>query len=117
VGDVNVNPNNPVINTRSFGENPQNVANKVISYSKGLESQDVLSVIKHFPGHGDTNVDSHKALPILPFDRARLDSVELYPFKALIEAKLGGVMVVLLDVPALGTKSGEPSSLTYSVVQ
>ncbi len=117
VGDVNVNPNNPVINTRSFGENPQNVANKVIAYSKGLESQDVLSVTKHFPGHGDTNVDSHKALPILPFDRARLDSVELYPFKALIEAKLGGVMVGHLDVPTLGTKSGEPSSLSYSVVQ
>ena len=117
VGDVNINPNNPVINTRSFGESPQNVAEKVLAYSKGLESQNVLSVTKHFPGHGDTNVDSHKALPQLPFDRARLDSVELYPFAQVAKNLLGGVMVGHLDVPALGTKAGEPSSLSYSVVQ
>lgn len=117
VGDVNINPNNPVINTRSFGELPKNVADKVIAYSKGLESQNILSVTKHFPGHGDTNVDSHKALPILPFDRMRLDSIEFYPFKMLTESKLGGVMVGHLDVPALGTLTGEPSSLSRNVVQ
>ena len=117
VGDVNINPKNPVINTRSFGESPYNVADKVIAYSKGLESQNVLSVTKHFPGHGDTNVDSHKALPVLPFSRERLDSIELYPFGALTRAKLGGVMVGHLDVPALGTKTGEPSSLSRLVVQ
>ena len=117
VGDVNTNPNNPVINTRSFGESPYNVADKVIAYGKGLESQNVLSVTKHFPGHGDTNVDSHKALPVLPFNRERLDSVELYPFKALTEAKLGGVMVGHLDVAALGTLQGEASSLSRLVVQ
>lgn len=117
VADVNINPTNPVINTRSFGESPKAVAENVIAYSKGLESQLVLSVAKHFPGHGDTNVDSHKALPILPFTRERLDSVELYPFRALTKSKLGGVMVGHLDVPSLGTKPGEPSSLSNKVVQ
>ena len=77
--DVNTNPLNPVIHVRSFGENPQRVAEKVVAYSRGLESGGILSVCKHFPGHGDTDVDSHKALPALHYDRARLDSVELYP--------------------------------------
>ena len=76
VADVNINPENPVINTRSFGEDPIQVADKVIAYASGLESGGVLSVCKHFPGHGDTDVDSHKALPVLPFTRERLDSVE-----------------------------------------
>lgn len=93
VADVNINPKNPVINTRSFGESPFNVANKVVAYSKGLEDGGVLSVSKHFPGHGDTDVDSHKALPVLPFTRARLDSIELYPFRKAIRAGLGGMMV------------------------
>ena len=86
VADVNINPKNPVINTRSFGESPFNVANKVVAYSKRLEDGGVLSVSKHFPGHGDTDVDSHKALPVLPFTRARLDSIELYPFRKAIRA-------------------------------
>ena len=77
--DVNTNPLNPVIHVRSFGENPQRVAEKVVAYSRGLESGGILSVCKHFPGHGDTDVDSHKALPALHYDRARLDSVELIP--------------------------------------
>lgn len=89
VADVNINPKNPVINTRSFGEDPVNVANKVIAYARGLEDGGVLSVAKHFPGHGDTDVDSHKALPVLTFTRERLDSVELYPFKKVIEEGLG----------------------------
>lgn len=116
VADVNINPRNPVINTRSFGENPLNVANKVIAYSKGLEDGGVLSVSKHFPGHGDTNVDSHKALPVLPFTRERLDSVELYPFRKAIRAGLGGIMVGHLEVPVLEAKKGLPSSLSRSVV-
>ncbi len=90
VADVNINPKNPVINTRSFGESPFNVANKVVAYSKGLEDGGVLSVSKHFPGHGDTDADSHKALPVLPFTRARLDSIELYPFRKAIRAGLAG---------------------------
>ena len=88
VADVNINPKNPVINTRSFGENPMQVADKVIAYASGLEEGGVLSVCKHFPGHGDTDIDSHKALPVLPFTRERLDSVELYPFKRAIRAGL-----------------------------
>ncbi|MEG1547109.1 MAG: glycoside hydrolase family 3 N-terminal domain-containing protein, partial [Bacteroides sp.] len=98
VADVNINPNNPVINVRSFGENPNNVANKVIAYASGLESEGVLSVAKHFPGHGDTDTDSHLALPVLPFTRERLDSVELYPFKQAIRAGVSGIMVGHLQV-------------------
>lgn len=116
VADVNINPNNPVINTRSFGESPENVASKIIAYSKGLESQNVLSVVKHFPGHGDTNIDSHKSLPTLPFDRARLDSVELYPFAAYVKAKLGGVMVGHLNIPALDNSGKVPSSLSRPII-
>lgn len=116
VADVNINPENPVINTRSFGENPVNVADKVIAYAKGLEDGGVLSVSKHFPGHGDTDVDSHNALPTLPFTRERLDSVELYPFKKAIQEGLGGIMVGHLEVPAFEETSGVPSSLSRSVV-
>lgn len=116
VADVNINPKNPVINTRSFGENPVNVANKVIAYAKGLEDGGILSVSKHFPGHGDTDVDSHKALPVLPFTRERLDSVELYPFKKAIQAGLSGIMVGHLEVPAFEEKAGLPSSLSRNIV-
>ncbi len=113
VADVDNNPQNPVINTRSFGGNPENVAEKVIAYSHGLEDGGVLSVSKHFPGHGDTNVDSHKALPVLNFSRERLDSVELYPFRKAVEAGLGGVMVGHLEVPGLSAK---PASLSPEVI-
>jgi len=113
VADVDNNPQNPVINTRSFGGNPKNVADKVVAYSRGLEDGGVLSVSKHFPGHGDTNVDSHKALPVLNFSRARLDSIELYPFRKVVEAGLGGVMIGHLEVPALSRK---PASLSTEVI-
>lgn len=116
VADVNINPKNPVINTHSFGESPVNVADKVTAYAKGLEDGGVLSVSKHFPGHGDTDVDSHKALPTLPFTRARLDSVELYPFKKVIQEGLSGIMVGHLEVPAFEAQSGLPSSLSRNVV-
>lgn len=116
MADVNINPKNPVINTRSFGEDPVNVANKVIAYARGLEDGGVLSVAKHFPGHGDTDVDSHKALPVLTFTRERLDSVELYPFKKVIEEGLGGIMVGHLEVPAFEKEPGLPSSLSRKVV-
>lgn len=114
--DVNINPKNPVINSRSFGENPIRVADKVIAYASGLESAGVLSVCKHFPGHGDTNVDSHKALPVLPFSRERLDSVELYPFKEAIHAGLSGIMVGHLQVPVFDPVGGLPSSLSRNIV-
>ena len=116
VADVNINPKNPVINTRSFGEDPQMVAQKVIAYGKGLESGNVLSVSKHFPGHGDTDKDSHYALPVLPFSRQRLDSIEIYPFDAAIRAGLSGMMVGHLCVPALEKIKGLPASLSRSIV-
>ena len=113
VADVDNNPQNPVINTRSFGGDPKNVAEKVIAYSQGLEEGGVLSVCKHFPGHGDTNVDSHKALPVLNFSRERLDSIELYPFRKAVSVGLGGMMVGHLEVPKLSTK---PASLSSEVI-
>lgn len=113
VADVDNNPQNPVINTRSFGGDPKNVAEKVIAYSQGLEEGGVLSVSKHFPGHGDTNVDSHKALPVLNFSRERLDSIELYPFRKAVSVGLGGVMVGHLEVPKLSAK---PASLSPEII-
>ena len=113
VADVDNNPRNPVINTRSFGSRPQAVADKVIAYSRGLEDGGVLAVCKHFPGHGDTEVDSHKSLPILYFDRARLDSIELYPFKKAVEAGVGGMMMGHLRVPALCDR---PASISHNIV-
>ena len=113
VADVDNNPLNPVINTRSFGGNPKNVADKVIAYARGLEDGGVLSVSKHFPGHGDTNVDSHKALPVLKFSRERMDSIEMYPFRKAVEAGLGGMMVGHLEVPALSKK---PASLSTEII-
>ena len=116
VADVNINPKNPVINTRSFGEDPVRVADKVVAYASGLESGGVLSVCKHFPGHGDTDVDSHKALPVLPFTRERLDTVELHPFKEAIRAGLSGMMVGHLQVPVIEPVGGFPSSLSRNIV-
>lgn len=117
VADVNINPKNPVINTRSFGESPYDVADKVIMFASGMESGGVLSVSKHFPGHGDTETDSHHALPLLNFSKARLDSIELYPFKQAIRAGVGGIMVGHLEIPALEPQKGLPSSLSANVVQ
>lgn len=116
VMDVNSNPNNPVIGTRSFGENQENVAKKGIAYSAGLEEGGVMSVAKHFPGHGDTSDDSHKTLPTISHNLNRLESVELYSFKKYIENGFSGMMVGHLNVPALNTK-GLPSSLSENVVQ
>ena len=114
--DVNTNPGNPVIHVRSFGEDPKKVAEKVIAYSRGLESGGVMSVCKHFPGHGDTDSDSHKELPSLYYNRARLDSVGLYPFKEMVRAGLGGVMVGHLQVPVLEPDGITASSLSKNVV-
>ena len=112
--DVHSNPANPVIGTRSYGENPVNVAKKGVAFSKGLESGGVLSVAKHFPGHGDTSEDSHKTLPTITHSRLRLDTVELYPFKEYINAGLSGIMIGHLDVPALHTR-GLPATLSPEV--
>lgn len=112
--DVHSNPQNPVIGSRAFGENASNVAKKGIAYSLGLESKGVMAVAKHFPGHGDTSEDSHLTLPTISHNRARLDQVELLPFKEYINTGLSGMMMGHLNVPALQTK-GIPSSLSPEV--
>ena len=99
--DVNNNINNPVINDRSFGENIYNVTNKGIAYMKGMQDAGILACAKHFPGHGDTDSDSHKTLPTIPHSRERLDSIELYPFKRLIQNGIGSIMNAHLYVPSL----------------
>lgn len=114
--DVNNNSANPVINMRSFGEDPFNVATKAYAYMKGLADAGVMSCAKHFPGHGDTDVDSHKDLPVIAHDRRRLDSIELYPFKMLIQHKVPSIMIAHLMVPALDDSPDVPTSLSQPVV-
>ena len=101
VADVNVNPANPVINTRSFGEDAESVGRFASAFTTGLQAGGVLATLKHFPGHGDTAIDSHRALPVLDVDRARLDRVELVPFRMALAAGARSVMVAHLSVPAL----------------
>lgn len=114
--DINTNPLNPIIGNRSFGEDRENVAQKGIAFMKGMEGAGVLSSGKHFPGHGDTATDSHHALPVINFTEARLDSVELYPFRQLIDSGLSSVMVAHLEVPALELKKELPSSLSEQII-
>lgn len=116
VADVNNNPLNPVISNRSFGENKYNVARKAAMYMKGMQDNGVLANAKHFPGHGDTDSDSHKTLPTVKSSREHLDTLELYPFKELISQGLGSVMVAHLFVPALDTTSNRASTLSNKVV-
>src|SRR5205814_8220291 len=101
VADINVDPDNPVINSRSFGEDPQDVSRYVVAFIRGIQSEHVLATAKHFPGHGDTHVDSHRALPVLDVSAARLDRVELVPFRAAIAAGVASIMPGHLSVPAL----------------
>ncbi|MXV17480.1 glycoside hydrolase family 3 protein [Hufsiella ginkgonis] len=114
--DVNNNPANPVIGYRSFGDNKYNVAAKGLAYVMGLQGEGVLVSIKHFPGHGDTDVDSHYDLPKLPFDRKRLDSLEMYPFRQLISQGASGVMVAHMSIPALDPTPNLPSTLSRPIV-
>ena len=116
VADVNNNPLNPVINMRSFGDNKWNVLNKCMAYARGLESNFVLANAKHFPGHGDTDVDSHKGLPIIKHNRARLDSIELFTFKKMIEQGLSSLMIAHLNVPALHPADQLTTSISEKVV-
>lgn len=114
--DINSNVDNPVIGLRSFGEVPQAVTEKGMAYARGLENSGVLSVAKHFPGHGDTSDDSHKTLPAIHHSKARLDSIELIPFKHYINAGFGGIMTAHLYVPALDKTRQHPASLSRAVV-
>ena len=101
VADVNVNPDNPVINSRSFGEDPQDVGRYVAAFIRGVQSEHVLATAKHFPGHGDTHTDSHRALPVLDVTPERLEKVELIPFRAAIEANVASIMIGHLSIPAV----------------
>ena len=114
--DVNNNPANPVIGNRSFGENKFNVARKGIAYMKGMQDNGIMANAKHFPGHGDTDSDSHKTLPLIMHTRERIDSIELYPFKQLIENGLGSMMVAHLYIPAFDTTRNTATTLSKIVV-
>ena len=116
VADVNNNPDNPVINNRSFGESPKNVALKSLMYMKGLHAQKILATAKHFPGHGDTDSDSHKTLPTIYHDKKRMDSVELYPFKVLIDSGLKSSMIAHLYVPSIDKTPNRASTLSKKLV-
>jgi beta-glucosidase-like glycosyl hydrolase/CubicO group peptidase (beta-lactamase class C family) len=114
--DINTNPLNPIIGNRSFGEDMENVAQKGVAFTKGMQSELVLGSAKHFPGHGDTAQDSHKTLPTITFDKKRIDSVELHPFRRLIDSGVASIMVAHLNIPSLETNSGLPSSLSKTIV-
>jgi beta-glucosidase-like glycosyl hydrolase/CubicO group peptidase (beta-lactamase class C family) len=116
VVDINNNPKNPVINSRSFGEEKQNVARKGVAYMKGLQDNGIIATAKHFPGHGDTDADSHLTLPVIKHDRSRIDSIELYPFQELINNGLMGVMIAHLFVPSLDSTLNTPTTLSPKVV-
>ncbi|VXB62598.1 Beta-N-acetylglucosaminidase [Flavobacterium sp. 9AF] len=116
VVDINTNPNNPIIGNRSFGEDKINVTNAAIALTKGLQSQGVFATAKHFPGHGDTETDSHHTLPIVKFSKQRIDSIELYPYRELIKNDLASVMVAHLNVPSLESRKGYPTSISYNVI-
>ncbi|HEX8766569.1 MAG TPA: glycoside hydrolase family 3 N-terminal domain-containing protein, partial [Candidatus Acidoferrum sp.] len=114
--DVNNNPGNPIINTRSFGENPQRVAEFVSAFVKGVEDNGGLATAKHFPGHGDTAADSHIDLPVIPANRERLEHLELVPFRAAISSGVSSVMTGHLSVPAVEPDSNTPATLSHNIL-
>ncbi|MGV3763620.1 glycoside hydrolase family 3 protein [Parapedobacter sp.] len=116
VVDINNNPRNPVINYRSFGENKYNVTSKGLAYMRGMMDGGIVTSLKHFPGHGDTDVDSHYDLPQLNFTAGHLDSMEMYPFRELIKAGASGVMVAHMSIPSLDNTPHLPSSLSKHII-
>ncbi len=116
VADINNNPQNPVINFRSFGEEKIDVTQKSIAYMKGMQDHHILATAKHFPGHGDTDTDSHYDLPVINFNRNRLDSLELYPFNEMIKAGIGSIMTAHLSIPQLDSTVNLPSTLSKPVI-
>ena len=116
VVDINTNPDNPIIGNRSFGEDRDNVTNKALAYMRGMQSTGILANAKHFPGHGDTDLDSHKILPTISFTKKRLDSIELHPYKRLFQEGLSSVMIAHLNVPALEKRKKIPSSISKVIV-
>ncbi|MDO8899431.1 MAG: glycoside hydrolase family 3 N-terminal domain-containing protein, partial [Bacteroidales bacterium] len=116
VVDVNNNPANPVIGMRSFGDTPEIVSSKGIAYARGLKAGGVIATAKHFPGHGDTQNDSHYTLPVILHSRSHLDSTELNPVKKIIDDGVDGIMIAHLDIPSLDSKPNTPSTLSEKVV-
>jgi len=116
VADINVNPMNPVINYRSFGENREKVTSKCRMYMNGMQNNGIMATLKHFPGHGDTNIDSHLDLPVIPHSAQRLDSIELFPFLNLINEGAGGVMTAHLNVTSLDSTPNLPSTLSPLII-
>ena len=116
VVDVNNNPRNPVINTRAFGENPTTVARLASAYVRGLAAGGMIATLKHFPGHGDTDVDSHLGLPVIAHPRARLDRVELQPFRAGITAGTGAIMTSHIALPSLDPPRDRPTTMSRRIV-
>jgi beta-glucosidase-like glycosyl hydrolase/CubicO group peptidase (beta-lactamase class C family) len=116
VVDVNNNPSNPVIGDRSFGENKENVTAKAFQYMMGMQDNEIMACAKHFPGHGDTNVDSHYDLPVINHNTQRLDSLELYPFRNLIQQGIQSVMVAHLHIPAIDATKNLPTTLSKPAI-
>jgi beta-N-acetylhexosaminidase len=116
VADVSNNPKNPVINFRSFGEDPGNASRKTLMYMKGLQNNGIIAVAKHFPGHGDTEIDSHFDLPVITHSRAKLDSVDLMPFRTVIESGITGIMPGHLSVPSIDSVLNLPATISYKVL-
>ena len=114
--DINSNPDNPVIGMRSFGQDKENVMLKGLAYMQGLQENGIIATAKHFPGHGDTDTDSHQTLPVIPHSIERLDSLELYPFRQLIKNGLGGIMIAHLYIPAYENREGVASTLSRDIV-
>lgn len=116
VVDVNTNPDNPIIGNRSFGSEVSNVISSASAYASGLQDNNILAAIKHFPGHGDTSTDSHLDLPVISHNIDRLNTIELAPFKALMKEGIGGVMVAHLYVPTLESGKGIPASVSKNII-
>ena len=115
--DINTNPKNPIIGNRSFGESKINVSNKGISFTRGIQSKNILATAKHFPGHGDTSKDSHLTLPTIDFDKKRIYDVELYPFKQLIDNGLAAIMIAHLNIPSMEKADMLPSTLSKNIIE
>src|ERR1700712_3921089 len=116
VVDINNNPDNPVINDRSFGEDKYKVASFGVNYMRGMQDAGVMATAKHFPGHGDVSVDSHKDLPVINKTREQLDSLEIYPFREMIKAGVGSMMVAHLSIPAIDNTPNRPTSISHKNV-
>src|SRR5215217_2190062 len=114
--DINNNPANPVIGYRSFGEDPEKVARFGLAYIRGMQEAGIMASAKHFPGHGDTDVDSHADLPVISKSMAQLDSLELYPFRQAVKGGVGSVMIGHLSIPAIDSTANVPTSLSKNAI-